>query len=397
MSKIVASFLSLTWLAVLTKNASSSNLGTVLECLFISQSLIFLTDQGITPTLVLGRYSHSERVTSVAHIIDAVRIRVRRSIYLVPILVLLLSILTPASWATVFAIVLSHTATAVYSTINTGLSGSELRYVEAISESTSRLFAVLLGVAIILTHKGTISVQVIVSIYAAADLLMLIVVGVFFFKIRAKNEHNIKSKLVIDCSYRIQSTLSMGASSTIGVGESWALSVRSTSADYAFYSLIIRVIGVSGLIASYLGYSDRPELINLMFTKNWAALTWRCRKLIFFSILPTCALLLVVVAGRLELISLEGYNLVDNWIPIALFIASTPAVVMTNYLILTLQSVDPRNSTVVFLGTGIFNTVGVILFYGNLGIGGVFVFLSLANFLKAALIFFFTKRKMVAD
>ena len=44
--------------------------------------------------------------------------------------------------------------------------------------------------------------------------------------------------------------------------------------------------------------------------------------------------------------------------------------------------------------TGVFNTVGVIVFYEVFAIAGVFVFLAAANFVKALLIFFFTKRKL---
>jgi hypothetical protein len=112
------------------------------------------------------------------------------------------------------------------------------------------------------------------------------------------------------------------------------------------------------------------------------------------SLLPTGALLLLAIGGGFEVFKLEGYDLVANWVPIALMVISTPAVVLANYLTLTLQSVDPKSTTVVVMFTGVFNTAGVIVFYEVFAIAGVFVFLAAANFVKALLIFFFTKRKL---
>lgn len=393
-AKIIASVLSLIWLAILTKFVSSNDLGIILECLFIGQSLIFLTDQGLTPSLVLGRYSPNDKHLAVAHTVSAMQIRSKRFLFIVPLLIVLLTNLTPASWFAVAAILISHLATATYSTINTGLLASEIRYVETISESVSRLFCLVLGLVVLLTQKGEGSVESILFVYAAADVFMLLLVVFLFLRIRSRNTCNVKEKLVVLKSYRIQSTVSMGASSTIGVGESWALSVRSSPSDFAFYSLTMRLISVSGLIASYLGYSDRPLLIKWIFDKDWKSLRLRCQKLIVLSLLPTLGLLLLVTAARLEMFSIEGYNLVANWIPMTLIIISTPAVVLANYLTLTLQSVDPKSTTLVVLFTGIVNTAGVILFYELFAIGGVFVFLAFANVMRALLVFFFTRRKL---
>jgi O-antigen/teichoic acid export membrane protein len=393
-SKIIASFLSLVWLGILTKNVSSDDLGTILECLFIGQSLIFLTDQGLTPSLILGRYSKNERERAVAHIVSAVQIRTKRLFLIAPLLIVLLNGLTAASWFAITAVLVSHAATAIYSTINTGLLASEIRYVETISESTSRLLCVALGTVVLLAQDGVASVQMILAIYAIADVFMLAFVVYSFLRIRGRNTNNIKEVLSINNSYRIQSTVSMGASSTIGVGESWALSVRSTQSDFAFYGLMMRVISVGGLVASYLGYSDRPLLIKWIYEKDWKSLRSRCQKLVILSLLPTGALVLLAIGGGFEIFKLEGYDLVANWIPITLMVISTPAVVLANYLTLTLQSVDPKSTTVVVMFTGVFNTVGVIVFYEVFAIAGVFVFLAAANFVKALLIFFFTKRKL---
>ena len=138
LAKLTASAISLVWLVILAKYIPSADLGTIFETLFVSSSLVFLSDQGLTPTLVIRQSQGNDLERDIDRINQCVMVRAKRTILVIPVLVLLLLFLTNASALAIIAVCISHLATLTYSTISTGLLGANFRYVEAISEPSSR-------------------------------------------------------------------------------------------------------------------------------------------------------------------------------------------------------------------------------------------------------------------
>jgi O-antigen/teichoic acid export membrane protein len=391
-SKLVASAFSLIFLAVLAKYISGDYLGTVLECLFISSSLVFLSDQGITPTLVTRQSNTTGSEGDRALVQHFVVVRTKRIVFIIPLLVFLLQLLTDASVVSIIAVSISHIATLVYSTITAGLLGANRRYVEAISEPLSRLFALLLGAILLLGLDETRSAQTVLIVYALADSFMLLLVLALFFRIKWNSDHMKPHSTEISRSYRLQFSLTSGVSSTMGVGETWALSIQSSPADYAFYSLVARVVDLSGLVASYAGYSHLPQLIGALSDHDWGDLVSRCRRVISLSMFPTFFLIISILVARELNLSLYGFSFDEDWLPLLLYTSSIPAVVTSKYLILTMQSVNPKATmfVVLFVGTGL--AISVIWMYQIFGLSGTFAVLSVVNFLRAFLMALLLRR-----
>ena len=383
-AKLTASALSLAWLAVLTRYVPGSDLGTILECLFISSSLVFLTDQGMTPTLV------TRQSTEIGHnpslINHFIIIRAKRALFVTPLLILLLQLLTNASFLSIIAVCFSHIATLMYSTINAGLLGANRRYIETISEPLSRLFALAFGSIVLLGIHGLKNSQTVLLIYAMADLFMLTMVLIMFLSIKTTGNRIEQSKFQINRAYRVQFFLSSGVMNTMGVGENWALSAKSSPPDYAFYALIARVIDLSGLVASYTGYSHLPQLLDSVNENNWHALMARCRRMLVFSLAPTIFLSVLILIAHYKKLTLLGYDIDTQWWSLLLLVASIPAVVVFKYLMTTLQSVNPKETmfVVFFIGSGL--TITVIWMYQVFGLSGTFVVLAVANVLRAGLL-----------
>jgi O-antigen/teichoic acid export membrane protein len=391
-SKILASATSFIWLAILAKYLPSDNLGTVFKCLFISQSLVFITDQGLTQTLVRQQSSGLSLDDDISRINQCVRIRLKRAMVLIPVLIVLLQFLTEASTIGIFAIAISHVATLIYSTINTGLLGSNLRHVETISEPTSRLFILCFGTLTLFLFDRLRNAQFVLLAYAAADALMLISVLFFYAKIKLSATKVSEIKFAVEQKFRIQSTLTGGTLSTVGIGETWALSIRSSSSDFAFYGLITRFVDISGLVASYAGYSHIPILVKAIHESSLSQMIRRVRRIILLSLIPTAGLVCVVLAARLGRISLQGYDVAGSWLPLLLLVLSTPAVVMSKYLLQTIGNLDPRGLMFFSLFSGLVATVGVLWVYELSGLSAIFIVLALVNFLRAFWLGLLTKR-----
>ncbi len=391
-SKILASANSFVWLAVLAKYLPSNSLGTVFKCLFISQSLAFITDQGLTQTLVRQQSAGLSLEDDISRINQCVKIRVKRAVVLLPVLVLLLLFLTEASTYAILAVAISHVATLIYSTINTGLLGSNLRHVETISEPSSRLFILCFGTLTLFLFDQLRNAQFVIFAYAAADTFMLISVLYFYARIKFRATKVSQVKFEVEQKFRIQSTLAGGTSSTVGIGETWALSIRSSSSDFAFYGLITRFVDISGLVASYAGYSHIPILVKAIHESSLSQLIRRVRRIILLSFIPTAGLVCVVLAARLGRISLQGYDVVASWLPLLILVLSTPAVVMSKYLMLTIGTLDPRGLMFFSFFSGLIATVGVLWVYELSGLSAIFIVLALVNFLRAFWLGLLTKR-----
>lgn len=391
-SKILASANSFVWLAVLAKYLPSNSLGTVFKCLFISQSLAFITDQGLTQTLVRQQSAGLILEDDISRINQCVKIRVKRAVVLLPALVLLLLFLTEASTSAILAVAISHVATLIYSTINTGLLGSNLRHVETISEPSSRLFILCFGTLTLFLFDQLRNAQFVIFAYAAADTFMLISVLCFYARIKSRATKVSQVKFEVEQKFRIQSTLAGGTSSTVGIGETWALSLRSSSSDFAFYGLITRFVDISGLVASYAGYSHIPILVKAIHESSLSQLIRRVRRIILLSFIPTAGLVCVVLAARLGRISLQGYDVVASWLPLLILVLSTPAVVMSKYLMLTIGTLDPRGLMFFSFFSGLIATVGVLWVYELSGLSAIFIVLALVNFLRAFWLGLLTKR-----
>ena len=391
-SKILASANSFVWLAVLAKYLPSNSLGTVFKCLFISQSLAFITDQGLTQTLVRQQSAGLSLEDDISRINQCVKIRVKRAVVLLPALVLLLLFLTEASTSAILAVAISHVATLIYSTINTGLLGSNLRHVETISEPSSRLFILCFGTLTLFLFEQLRNAQFVIFAYAAADTFMLISVLYFYARIKSRATKVSQVKFEVEQKFRIQSTLAGGTSSTVGIGETWALSIRSSSSDFAFYGLITRFVDISGLVASYAGYSHIPILVKAIHESSLSQLIRRVRRIILLSFIPTAGLVCVVLAARLGRISLQGYDVVDSWLPLLILVLSTPAVVMSKYLMLTIGTLDPRGLMFFSFFSGLIATVGVLWVYELSGLSAIFIVLALVNFLRSFWLGLLTKR-----
>ena len=392
LAKLTASAISLVWLVILARYIPSADLGTIFETLFVSSSLVFLSDQGLTPTLVIRQSQGNDLERDIDRINQCVMVRAKRTILVIPVLVLLLLFLTNASALAIIAVCISHLATLTYSTISTGLLGANFRYVEAISEPSSRLFLLFLGTTMVLSFDALRDTQTILFLYGAADVFMFIIVMVLYSRIRQKTTQCVHTEFQISPIYRLQSTLNAGAMNTMGVGETWALSSRSTPADYAFYGLISRVVDTCGTIAAYAGYSHLPQLLGSLQSNDWNAVVKRCRRILFFSLPPTTALACLVLSTHYGNISMYGYDLGQNWVSLLLFVLSTPAIVLSKYLILTLSNVDPKATMTVVLVMGAGLTIGVLWMYGVFGLSGTFVVLSIANFVRAGWLSLLTRR-----
>ena len=172
----------------------------------------------------------------------------------------------------------------------------------------------------------------------------------------------------------------------MGVGENWALSAKSSPPDYAFYALIARVIDLSGLVASYTGYSHLPQLLDSVYENNWHALMARCHRMLVFSLAPTILLSGLILIAHFKRLTLLGYDIDTQWWSLLLLVASIPAVVVFKYLMTTLQSVNPKETmfVVFFIGSGL--TITVIWMYQVFGLSGTFVVLAVANVLRAGLL-----------
>lgn len=391
-SKILASATSFIWLAILAKYLPSDSLGTVFKCLFISQSLVFITDQGLTQTLVRQQSSGLSLDDDISRINQCVRIRLKRAIVLLPVLIVLLQFLTEASTYAIFAVAISHVATLIYSTINNGLLGSNLRHVETISEPSSRLFILCFGTLTLFLFDQSRNAQFVIFAYAAADAFMLVSVLYFYLTISSSATKVSYVKFKVEQKFRVESTLAGGTLSTVGIGETWALSIRSSSSDFAFYGLITRFVDISGLVASYAGYSHIPILIKAIHESSLSQLIRRVRRIILLSFIPTAGLVCVVLAARLGRISLQGYDVVASWLPLLILVLSTPAVVMSKYLMLTIGTLDPRGLMFFSFFSGLIATVGVLWVYELSGLSAIFIVLALVNFLRAFWLGLLTKR-----
>jgi O-antigen/teichoic acid export membrane protein len=382
-SKILASAASFIWLAILAKYLPSDSLGTVFKCLFISQSLVFITDQGLTQTLVRQQSSGLSLDDDISRINQCVRIRFKRAIVLLPVLIVLLQFLTEASTYAMFAVAISHVATLIYSTINAGLLGSNLRYIETISEPSSRLFILCFGTLTLFLFDQLRNAQFVIFAYAAADAFMLVSVLYFYLTISPSATKVSHVKFEVEQKFRVESTLAGGTLSTVGIGETWALSIRSSSSDFAFYGLITRFVDISGLVASYAGYSHIPILVKAIHESSLSQLIRRVRRIILLSFIPTAGLVCVILAARLGRISLQGYDVVASWFPLLILVLSTPAVVMSKYLMLTIGTLDPRGLMFFSFFSGLIATIGVLWVYELSGLSAIFIVLALVNFLRA--------------
>ena len=391
-SKILASATSFIWLAILAKYVPSDSLGTVFKCLFISQSLVFITDQGLTQPLVRQQSLGLSLEDDISRINQCVRIRTKRAIVLLPVLVILLQFLTEASTFAIFAVAISHVATLIYSTINAGLLGSDLRHIETISEPSSRLFILCFGTLTLFLFDQLRNAQFVIFAYAAADAFMLISVLYFYVRINSSATKVNKTKFEVEQKFRIQSTLAGGTLSTVGIGETWALSIRSSSSDFAFYGLITRFVDISGLIASYAGYSHLPILVKAIHESSLSQMIRRVQRVILLSFFPTAGLVCAVIAARLGDISFQGYDVAGSWLPLLLLVLSTPAVVMSRYLLLTIGTLDPRGLMFFSFNTGLIATLGVLWVYELSGLSAIFIVIALVNFLRAFWLGLLTKR-----
>ncbi len=391
-SKIAASAISFVWLGVLTNALNSSNLGTVFECLFISQSLVFLTDQGLTATLLRRQSSGNNLQDDLGRINRCLKIRALRTALLVPVLFVLLHLLTDASGLAVIAVILSHVATLTYSTINAGLLGANLRYVEAIAEPGSRSFLLATGTLGLLISDQFGNSQSIIFLYAGADIFMLLTVFMLLRNIYSKVGDVNDSDFVMNRKYQKQSTITGATLSTVGLGETWALSIRSTTSDFAFYGLITRVIDISGYIATYAGYSHLPQLVGAVQEQNWNSLLARVRRIVLFSLIPTALLSTAVVAAGVTGFSFRGYDIAGKWFPLLALVLSTPTVVMSRYLMQTIANTDPKALRFVTVVTGTAVTVGVIGMYEVFGLSGTLIVISLTNIARGLWLSLLAKR-----
>jgi O-antigen/teichoic acid export membrane protein len=391
-SKLAASFFSLIFIALLSRYVPGSDVGAIFECLFISQSLLFISDQGITPTLVIRQSMSDEPESRYARTSHFLYMRVKRTPFVLPLLVALLVLFTEVSLLSIGAVCISHVVTMMYSTINAGLLGANLRYVETISEPTSRLFALLAGTFFILGLQGFESAQSVLLIYAAADIFMLCSIVFLYRRTNSGMNHGTKIESKIDSRYRLTSTLNAGAMNTIGVGESWALSARSTSLDFAFYGIVNRFVEIAGLVASYAGYSHLPNLIKNLKNDEWDSIAIRCWRLVILSLIPTGLLTVVILWIRHNQIDIFGYDFQKESLPLVLFILSTPAIVLAKYLMWLLHSMHPGASTKIVLVVGTSNTIGALTIYPFYGLAGTFVVIAAMNYARAILLLHAARR-----
>jgi O-antigen/teichoic acid export membrane protein len=219
--------------------------------------------------------------------------------------------------------------------------------------------------------------------YTAADIFMLVIVAYLYRRIYSTTMGGAQSDFRVDPQYRRQSTVTAGTLSTVGLGETWALSFRSTSSDFAFYGLVSRVIDISGLVASYAGYSHLPQLVSEMGDQNWEILFRRLRRVIMFSLIPTGLLAAVVLAVGVTDISIPGYDVAGHWLPLLVLVLSTPAVVLSKYLLQSIANMDPRALVFVSIFTGSAVTFGVIWMYELFGLSGTFLVIAITNVARA--------------
>ena len=391
-SKITASITSFGLITILARFVPSGQLGIIFETLFISQSLVFLTDQGLTQTLVREQGSGEDLNYDIARINSSVILRTKRGLLLLPMLFLVLSLLTNASFPTIAAICVSHIATLIYSTINTGLLGANLRYVETISEPSSRIFALLTGAIVLIGFDQFRDAQSMIFVYAAADLFMLASVILFYSRLFSLVKDKVRLNLEVSRKFRIQSTLTGGTLNTVGLGESWALSVSGTSSDFAFYGLISRVVDISGLIASYAGYSHLPYLILTIQEQNWDSLFARMRRVAYTSLAPTALLVAVILVARMKTISFNNYDVQGLWLPLMSLVLSIPALVLSKYLVNTIFVLNPQSLMLASFFTGLLVTSGVVWAYQYFGLSGTLVVIAIGNYLKSAWLILIVKR-----
>jgi O-antigen/teichoic acid export membrane protein len=391
-SKITASLASLGFIAILAKSVPSSQLGIIFEGLFISQSLVFLTDQGLTPTLVREQSSGKNLTSDFARISSSVKLRVKRGVLILPLLFLILCLLTDATLTSVAAICVSHIATLIYSTICAGLLGANLRFVETISEPLSRIFGLLVGGLALTGFNQFNDAQSIILVYAAADLFMLASVIFFYLRLTSSAEDEPQINLAVSRKFRTQSLLTGGTLNTVGLGESWALSVSSTTSDFAFYGLISRVVDISGLISSYAGYSHLPYLVSTIREQNWESFASRIRRIAIISLVPTTSLAVVILVARLNSVSFQNYDVSGQWLPLLSLALSIPAVVLSKYLVNTILALDPRALMFASFFTGLILTVGVFWSYQSFGLSGTLFVIAACNYLRSSWLFVITKR-----
>jgi hypothetical protein len=73
-------------------------------------------------------------------------------------------------------------------------------------------------------------------------------------------------------------------------------------------------------------------------------------------------------------------------------VLSTPAVVMSKYLMLAIGTLDPRGLMFFSFFSGLVATVGVLWVYELSGLSAIFIVLALVNFLRAFWLGLLTKR-----
>ena len=110
------------------------------------------------------------------------------------------------------------------------------------------------------------------------------------------------------------------------------------------------------------------------------------------SLIPTAGLVCIVLAARLGSISLQGYDVAASWLPLLLLVLSTPAVVMSKYLMLAIGTLDPRGLMFFSFFSGLIATVGVLWVYELSGLSAIFIVIALVNFLRAFWLALLTKR-----
>jgi O-antigen/teichoic acid export membrane protein len=302
-------------------------------------------------------------------------------------LVFLLFLLTDVSLFSIAVVSISHLLTLAYSTVSTGLLGANLRYVEAISEPSSRFFALIIGTLSLVLFEDLRNEQFVLFIHASADVFMFICVFYFYYRASRNFKQKQEKEAEIAWGYRFKSLLNAGAMNTMGVGETWALSARSSLSDFGFYGLISRVVDTAGLVASYAGYSQLPVLVKNLHENNWRDLAVRCQRLLILSLAPTLVLSFFVLwAGHKNFVVL-GYDIGENWAPLLVYVCSVPAIVLSKYLVLLLQSLEPGKSMNIVLVVGTSVTLAVFFLYPSFGLTAVFLTMAFANYARALFLF----------
>jgi hypothetical protein len=221
---------------------------------------------------------------------------------------------------------------------------------------------------------------------------MLASVIFFFSRLASLVKDKVRLNLEVGRKFRIQSTFTGGTLNTVGLGESWALSVSGTSSDFAFYGLISRVVDISGLIASYAGYSHLPYLISTIQEQNWDSLVAKLRRVAYISLVPTALLVAIVLSARMKTISFNNYDVQGLWLPLMSLVLSIPALVLSKYLVNTIFVLNPQSLMLASFFTGLLVTSGVVWAYQSFGLSGTLVVIAIGNYLKSAWLILIVKR-----